>query len=944
MVILSSQTVCLYEMSESMPKKKSEKSTKQKVTKKNVPKQNTSKTRRPEVKGPVKSYIQRIYDVTGINPTKIVKRKDGKLEAKNIELVRKLVKRKFSHLDTSGINKHIKAIYDEQYQNPSISSFTRSLDPFGSSISKDVASLIEKFNKNIPFVKPKAIESKKKNDKDDINFDMYSGIKNDARRYAVDIVNDMFKGISGESSEKMKTDIINGIHRIKFNEDPNESKEDAEKRYKGYVLDVVNNVADDSLDDLKQKLIDRINNDDFDVDDDPIENYREVLEYRIERMFSDALTSELKNDLTSIKSYIDNDKNGEYDPGTLDNIYFKLQHLTDNLELKTIDGIIVDKGLRQLYHDIYPKIDFYLFKGYNTNDGTRLRNLDNLYYKYLDKLNDIAFPDSNTDDVEIELFKDTNKPIYSKGGVIDKIIEEATTNDVRDIGQKTRTRWISTIIAKGLDGVPNVTVDTIRNIAKSILEKNKGDAEWHGANTLALKTNDKLKLRRRARTYGSMNDLAHSEYRPRSEITFPVQHYNDDLFNYGFSIGHNTMDSNKLNDDELRKSMNKALDTDFVNEVMKEYTYDNGISEISNATSRFGLNVLDSMDTFYSNKLKESIDKALNPDFLREIMGVEKGDKSEEEINEEEAIVNNVIEMLEQSPKNNEEKQVELSESSESSTIESINEEEEEYPEEEQHEEEHRDEEDLEEEHPEEEHGDDKNTSNEMSEDIAKELSPAIVAANEILSEIIARATQPQTPQKAIDIAQVAYDTPNEDSDQFSEYDLDDSFSIQNVPKNSSVIVSPQGGEPGVIAEREIGTQSQSPDNSDPGYQNQLKQAMTSLIAELRYSQSQSDTNNIFNGMASVLRELPNGVDDEVANRLSQAVGPNGTKLFESKEEAARFLAMLRNLMGGNLSTLRGSGNSDQKHAIRLNIDNKVVSNMPRKPFIVDTHPIPYQY
>ena len=116
---------------------------------------------------------------------------------------------------------------------------------------------------------------------------------------------------------------------------------------------------------------------------------------------------------------------------------------------------------------------------------------------------------------------------------------------------------------------------------------------------------------------------------------------------------------------------------------------------------------------------------------------------------------------------------------------------------------------------------------------------------------------------------------------------------------------------------------------------------ITSLIPALQYAQSSTDTNNILGGIVSIFKDLPNGMDDEIANRLSEAVGPDGKKLFESKEEAARFIAKMRALNGNRLSSIKGGG---QKTGIQLNITNKVVSNMPRKPFIVDTHPIPYQY
>ena len=118
---------------------------------------------------------------------------------------------------------------------------------------------------------------------------------------------------------------------------------------------------------------------------------------------------------------------------------------------------------------------------------------------------------------------------------------------------------------------------------------------------------------------------------------------------------------------------------------------------------------------------------------------------------------------------------------------------------------------------------------------------------------------------------------------------------------------------------------------------------MSNAIAALPLAQSSTDINNLLGGIVSIFKDLPNGGDDEIANRLSEAVGPDGKKLFESKEEAARFIAKMRALNSNRLSSIKGGG-SGQKTGIQLNITNKVVSNVPRKPFIVDTHPIPYQY
>lgn len=872
-----------------MPKevsnKKSEKNVKKNTPKKTL-KQKTSndtKNRRPQVGKLVKRYLQRIYDVTGINPTKMVKTKDGKLKPKNINTIRKLVHRKFSHLDSHGLNKHIAAIFNEQYKTPDVSVFKREFEPFGSNISNDISNLIERFNTNIPFIKPNVIKSERKYnefgiplpievkyDYDDMRFDKYSGIKNDARRYAVDIVNEVFKGVNGEKPEKMRTNIITSIHNIKLETAPNESREDIENKYKEDVLEIINNIDTDaymigiddpnnairnSLNDLKQKLIDRIKDDDFDVDDDPIENYREAVEYGVRRMMSDRLTDELLMEINAINRHIDEDENREYDEDTIYNIYQKLSHFSDNIGLKQIDGIVVDKILRKRYHEIIPKIDEYLTKAYDKYRGKDERmtgNIDLIYEKYL--ADAIYNARNNTPDKEIELIRDINKSFDDKGGLKYKIVEEAK-NTFNELGQTTRGtdrknidhNIVANTIANKLDSMKDVNIDTIREVAKDVLYGIKEKADSKISKSLAGKARD------------IMADNVVSRLFNLDEFRNVIRH-------------------------QPMKTMLK-----YVN--------------------------LEPMDRFEAIPPEERANKLLkeaankHQDVIENVMmdGKEESESNEEYEHQDEE-------------HQDDEKQLELSESSESSTIEPVNEEEE----------------DLEEEP-----GDDKNTSNEMS-----DTSKPLVLKLDVMSESV----KPQIPGFA-DVgtnptkAQLVIengDVIDYDQDPQPEYIFEHQPGIY-IPQDANPLVpQQQGGE--LAIQDGNGVTSENLERGDIALLEAGMDQIKHAIAELRYSQSQSETNNIFNGMASVLRELPNGVDDEVANRLSQAVGPNGTKLFESKEEAARFLAMLRNLMGGNLSTLRGSGNSEQKHAIRLNIDNKVVSNMPRKPFIVDTHPIPYQY
>lgn len=883
-----------------------------KKSEKNV-KKNTQKTRRPQVGKLVKRYVKRIYDVTGINPTKMVKTKDGKLKPKNIDIVRKLVKQKFPHLDTSGINKHLKAIFDEQYKTPDVSVFKREFEPFGSNISNDTSNLIERFNKNIPFIKPNVIKSERKYDSlgipmpieikydyDDMRFDKYSGIKNDARRYVVDIVNEVFKGVNGEKPEMLRKSIITSIHNIKLKTAPNESREDIENKYKEEVLDIINNIDPvsyslgindpnhairNSLNDLKQKLIDRIKDDDFDVDDDPIENYREAVEYGVRRMMSDRLTEELLMELNAIDSYIDGDENREYDEDTIDNIYQKLSHFSDNIGLKQIDGIVVDKILRKRYHEVIPKIDEYLSKGYYKYCGKNKRmadNIDYIYDKYLIENDAINNARNNTPDKEIELIRDINKSFDDKGGLKYKIVEEAK-NTFNELGQTTRKtdrknidhNMIANIIANKLDSMKDVNIDTIREVAKDVLYGIKGKADSKISKSLANKTTDVI-------ANNAVSILFNVDEFRNSILSEPMKSISKNVNVKPidrFEMLPPEERANKL----LKEAANKHQDV--IENVMTDNKEEedknelNDIGELSETTIRNVVGkILDEID---NNELSE-----LSKETIENIV-----DKVIKQFNEEH-------QEEEEEHKEEEEEQEESFETSESSTIESVNEEEE---------------------HPEEE-----NINNEMTEDITDGLTTTILSTNKPLSETIAEAQ----PQPSVD-------------DEI--HDSVEQFKYEPSEEENPLVIPGLSSTPAPLAEASTGTEMMRQDRNDIGHINASLEALNNQLALMRYAQSATDTNNILGSIVSIFKELPNTGDDEIANKLSEAVGPDGKKLFESKEEAARFIAKMRALNGNRLSSIKGGGSS-QKTGIQLNITNKVVSNMPPKPFIVDTHPIPYQY
>lgn len=351
----------------------------------------------------------------------------------------------------------------------------------------------------------------------------------------------------------------------------------------------------------------------------------------------------------------------------------------------------------------------------------------------------------------------------------------------------------------------------------------------------------------------------------------------------------------------------------------------------------FRLNLMKPLNKILDEEFKGIVNKAISPAFLDEVFGEMSSkvplEQSEEELPKDKEVsdgltVNELAESLKETvneikenegieneypedgqEESSEEEQEESFEASESSTIESVNEEEE---------------------HPE-----DENIPNEMSTIIGIPDNLETVTSVNLKSGFANGGGQIDlgglTPVKS----QQSIDNEIHDSVEQFKYEPPEDETPLDIPGISS--------SPAELGAPSTGTEIMRQDPNDIGRITASLDAITNGIASLRYAQSSTDTNNILGSIVSIFKELPNTGDDEIANKLSEAVGPDGKKLFESKEEAARFIAKMRALNGNRLSSINGGG-SGQKTGIQLNITNKVVSNMPPKPFIVDTHPIPYQY
>ena len=137
------------------------------------------------------------------------------------------------------------------------------------------------------------------------------------------------------------------------------------------------------------------------------------------------------------------------------------------------------------------------------------------------------------------------------------------------------------------------------------------------------------------------------------------------------------------------------------------------------------------------------------------------------------------------------------------------------------------------------------------------------------------------------------------------------------------------------------------PDKTKPPLETEVVAKFASEYAKTKTPQEQM---NLINYLGESIRASANGDDVKAAEYLSMAVDGNGTKLFENREEAMRFINRtrgfgLRGLSRRELYNLRRKKN---RRAIFLNTVNKTLppEEITKKDgrYYVDTHPLPCQF
>lgn len=597
------------------------------------------------------------------------------------------------------------------------------------------------------------------------------------------------------------------------------------------------------------------------------------------------------NQLDSEKEYLDEEEADNNIDGLVSTIRGAMETFNNIVNKNTLDGVIVYKDLRDKFTTLYPlfKEKFYSLpindeEYYNNHKETI--NQINDYIQNIDNLTSVKKnveynPNDGKDYAsDIELI-DTDNILR---GMPIEYYKEDNLDDIRKYA------------GKRLAIMTHVSDDTYQEVAEDIYRRIKGDKYNHhqperNAKYFKKETENSRKINEERREMN--NKLYH-----RSQ-TFPAL---GDFESEVYGLRPNAMKRvERMTGEDFRDAVNKAISPEFLDEVFGEMSSEFPLEQSEEELPKNN----EVSDGLTVDKLAESLKETVDE--------IKENEDIEDDINEEQPFDNEMRESVKnfkyelpeeeypedgQEESSEEEEQEESFEASESSSIESVNEEEE-YPEEE-------------------------NIPNEMTEDITDGLTTTILSTNKPLSETIAEAQ----PQPSVD-------------DEI--HDSVEQFKYEPSEEENPLVIPGLSSTPAPLAEASTGTEMMRQDRNDIGHINASLEALNNQLALMRYAQSATDTNNILGSIVSIFKELPNTGDDEIANKLSEAVGPDGKKLFESKEEAARFIAKMRALNGNRLSSIKGGGSS-QKTGIQLNITNKVVSNMPPKPFIVDTHPIPYQY
>lgn len=185
----------------------------------------------------------------------------------------------------------------------------------------------------------------------------------------------------------------------------------------------------------------------------------------------------------------------------------------------------------------------------------------------------------------------------------------------------------------------------------------------------------------------------------------------------------------------------------------------------------------------------------------------------------------------------------------------------------------------------------------------------------------------------------------------------DESVDTKIVPNRSLITIEPitiEEGDSGRQLDR-IGLGALSalpindtiPDKRKPPLESEVVTRFASEYAKTKTPQEQM---NLINYLGESIRASSKGDDVKAAEYLSMATDGNGTRLFENREEAMRFINRVRGfgLRGLSRHELYNLRRKKSRKAIFFNTVNKTLppEEITKKDgrYYVDTHPLPYQF
>lgn len=128
-------------------------------------------------------------------------------------------------------------------------------------------------------------------------------------------------------------------------------------------------------------------------------------------------------------------------------------------------------------------------------------------------------------------------------------------------------------------------------------------------------------------------------------------------------------------------------------------------------------------------------------------------------------------------------------------------------------------------------------------------------------------------------------------------------------------------------------------------------EAIGSMVSEYGGTKTIQEQNNFIENLTGMLKNLAKDQDVQAAEYMSMMKDANGTKLFENREEAMRFISRIRGLGGYKRLSRRELYNLRRKKNHRAIFLNTVNKTLPPEEitkidgrYYVDTHPLPYLF